>query len=259
MAVFTGIYGGDIYPQKRNEFLSWMGFIAHEFFHLYNVKTIRPVALGPFDYDKENYTNLLWVSEGFTVYFENIILNRAGFMSDAEMLEALSGSITGYESIPGSRVQSANMSSFDTWINFFYHSDNSANTTISYYDKGCGLALLLDLKVRYETGNRKSLIDVMRTLYYKYYKDLGRGFTDDEFRKECEETAGCSLEEIFVFASTTLKPDYNKYLDYAGLFLKEEAPAATDGRSRFVVMKKDQLSEEQEMIYNDLFRPVGLN
>jgi len=180
-------------------------------------------------------------------------------MSDAEMLEALSGSITGYESIPGSSVQSANMSSFDTWINFFYHSDNSANTTISYYDKGCGLALLLDLKIRHETGNRKSLIDVMRTLYYEYYKGLGRGFTDDEFRKECEEAAGCSLEEIFNYASTIVKPDYDKYLDYAGLFLKEEAPAATDGRARFVVMKKGQLSEEQEVIYNDLFRTAGLN
>lgn len=259
MAVFTGIYGGDIYPPEHDQFLSWFGFIAHEFFHLYNVKTIRPVALGPFDYDKENYTNMLWVSEGFTVYFENIILNRAGFMNGEEMLESLSGSITGYESIPGSRVQSANMSSYDTWINFFNHSENSANTTISYYDKGCGLALLLDLKIRHETSNRKSLIDVMQTLYYEYYKGLGRGFTDDEFRKECEEAAGCSLEEIFNYVFTTVKPDYNKYLDYAGLFLKEEAPAATDGRARFVVMKKDMLSAGQEVIYSDLFRPAGLN
>lgn len=259
MAVFTGIYGGDIYPSERGQFLSWMSFIAHEFFHLYNVKTIRPIALGPFDYDKENYTNMLWVSEGFSVYFENIILNRAGFMSGEEMREALSSSITNYESVPGNRVQSVTMSSYDTWINFFSRSENSENTTISYYDKGCGLALLLDLKIRHETSNRKSLIDVMRTLYYDYYKGLGRGFTDDEFRKECEKTAGCSLEEIFMYVSTTIKPDYDKYLDYAGLFLKEEAPAAPGGRARFVIMKKDSLSEEQKVIYNDLFRPLGLN
>ncbi|MRR23447.1 M61 family peptidase, partial [bacterium] len=166
MAVFTGREDGDIYPADRRSFRGWMEFIAHEFFHLYNIKTIRPIALGPFNYDGENYTNMLWVSEGFTVYYENIIMNRAGFMTPDEMLESLSRSVTAYESIPGSRVQSATLSSFDTWINFFSRSENSQNTTISYYDKGCGLGLLLDLKIRHETGNGKTLDNVMRTLYY---------------------------------------------------------------------------------------------
>jgi len=257
MAVFTGREDGDIYPADRRSFRGWMEFIAHEFFHLYNIKTIRPVALGPFDYDRENYTNMLWVSEGFTVYYENIIMNRAGFMTPDEMLESLSRSITAYESIPGSRVQSATLSSFDTWINFFSRSENSQNTTISYYDKGCGLGLLLDLKIRQSTGNRKSLDDVMRTLYYDYHKKLGRGFTDEEFRAECEKAAGTDLGELFGWASSVVRPDYDRYLGYAGLYLKEEAPSAAGGRSRYVIMKKEKMTPEQELIFNDLFRVVN--
>ena len=257
MAVFTGREDGDIYPADRRLFRGWMEFIAHEFFHLYNIKTIRPVALGPFDYDRENYTNMLWVSEGFTVYYENIIMNRAGFMTPDDMLESLSRSITAYESIPGSRVQSATLSSFDTWINFFSRSENSQNTTISYYDKGCGLGLLLDLKIRQSTGNRKSLDDVMRTLYYDYHKKLGRGFTDEEFRTECEKAAGTDLGELFGWASSVVRPDYDRYLDYAGLYLKEEAPSVAGGRARYVIIKKEKMTPEQELIYNDLFRAVN--
>jgi len=257
MAVFTGREDGDIYPADRRSFRGWMEFIAHEFFHLYNIKTIRPIALGPFDYDRENYTNMLWVSEGFTVYYENIIMNRAGFMTRDEMLESLSRSISAYESIPGSRVQSATLSSFDTWINFFSFSENSQNTTISYYDKGCGLGLLLDLKIRQSSGNSKSLDDVMRTLYYDYHKKLGRGFTDGEFRAECEKAAGTDLGELFGWASSTVRPDYDRYLDYAGLYLKEEAPPAPGGRARFVIMKKEKMTPEQELIFNDLFRQVN--
>jgi predicted metalloprotease with PDZ domain len=257
MAVFTGREDGDIYPADRRSFRGWMEFIAHEFFHLYNIKTIRPVALGPFDYDRENYTNMLWVSEGFTVYYENIIMNRAGFMTPDEMLESLSRSITAYESIPGSRVQSATLSSFDTWINFFSRSENSQNTTISYYDKGCGLGLLLDLKIRQSTANRKSLDDVMRTLYYDYHKKLGRGFTDEEFRTECEKAAGTDLGELFGWASSVVRPDYDRYLGYAGLYLKEEAPSAAGGRVRYVIMKKEKMTPEQELIFNDLFRVIN--
>ncbi len=257
MAVFTGREDGDIYPADRRAFRGWMEFISHEFFHLYNIKTIRPIALGPFDYDRENYTNMLWVSEGFTVYYENIIMNRAGFMTPDEMLESLSRSITAYESIPGSRVQSATQSSFDTWINFFSRSENSQNTTISYYDKGCGLGLLLDLKIRHSTGNRKSLDDVMRTLYYDYHKGLGRGFTDEEFRAECEKAAGTDLGELFGWASSTVRPDYDRYLDYAGLWLKEEAPVSPGGRSKYVIMRKEKMTPAQEVIYNDLFRAVS--
>lgn len=222
MAVFTGFRGGTILPQEREEFLGWMSFIAHEFFHLYNIKTIRPSVLGPFDYDKENYTNMLWVSEGFTVYYENIILNRAGYMNRDEMLTSLKNTILTYESVPGHKVQPVTLSSYDTWIHSFMREPDAINTSISYYDKGCGLGLLLDLKIRNETNNEKSLNDVMRYLYFKYYKDLKRGFTDDEFRQTCEKFAGSDLSEIFTYASTTQEIDYSKYFAYAGLTVEDD-------------------------------------
>ncbi len=197
---------------------NWLAFIAHEYFHHYNVKRIRPLALGPFDYDRENYTRMLWVAEGITVYYEYIILKRAGLLSAEEFFNRLSSVIARYENVPGSRVQSATESSFDTWIKFFYRSEESANTSISYYDKGAALGLLLDLKIRHETQNQRSLDDVMRLLYRKYYQEKKRGWTDAEFRAECEAVAGCSLAEIFDdYAATTKEIDYPQYLAYAGL------------------------------------------
>ncbi len=197
---------------------NWLAFIAHEYFHHYNVKRIRPVALGPFDYDRENYTRMLWVAEGITVYYEYIILKRAGLLSAEEFFNRLSGVIARYENIPGSKVQSAEESSFDTWIKFFSRSEEAANTTISYYDKGAALGLLLDLKIRHQTQNRRSLDDIMRLLYRKYYQGKKRGWTDAEFRAECEAVATTSLSEIFDdYAATVKEIDYPKYLAYAGL------------------------------------------
>ena len=214
-AVFSSgtIYNnGDDAGYKR-----WLNFLTHEYFHLYNIKAIRPIALGPFDYDKENYTNMLWVSEGFTVYYEYLILNRAGIINSTEALDFLRGNIKDYENSPGHLFQSATQSSFDTWINFFNHNENTANTTISYYDKGAALGMLLDLKIRHETKNKKSLDDVMRALYSTYYKEKKRGFTDDEFKQTCESIAGVALNELFEYASTVKPIDYQKYFNYAGL------------------------------------------
>jgi len=206
----------------------WLSFIAHEYFHLFNVKSIRPVALGPFDYDRENYTNMLWFAEGVTVYYEFMLLNRAGLMTRDEVLERLGSTIADYENAPGRLHQSATLSSFDTWTGFFGRSEHAANTTISYYDIGCGLGLLLDLKIREASKGRASLDDVMRTLYRTFYKDKKRGFTDRELREICERAAGVTLGEIFdVYAPTVEKWDYAKYLGYAGLSIDVEPRPAS--------------------------------
>ncbi len=195
----------------------WLAFVAHEFFHLYNVKRIRPAALGPFDYDRENYTEMLWVSEGLTVYFEDQILRRSGLITPAEYLERLRRCIAAYENAPGHLRQSATEASFDTWIQFFTRNEDAADTTISYYDTGAGLGALLDLAIRDATAGARSLDDVMRTLYRVYYKELGRGFTEAEFRAACERTAGRPLGEIFEYARTVEAIDYPRYFAYAGL------------------------------------------
>ena len=197
-------------------------FMCHEYFHNFNVKRIRPINLGPFDYDNESFTNMLWVSEGFTVYYEGMVLLRAGLMTRQEFFDLISACVNRYESVPGHLFESATESSFNTWLEFFNRNPNSSNTTISYYDKGAALGLLLDCKIRFETKNNKSLDDVMRTLYEKFYKEKKRGFTDKEFQNVCEETAGCSLQEIFDYASTVEKVDYNKYLSLAGLQIDSE-------------------------------------
>lgn len=231
MAVFSNPAGWS----RPSGYKGWLSFIAHEFYHLYNVKRIRPIALGPFDYDRENYTRMLWVSEGISVYYQNLILSRLGIYSRDEYFEQVRRYLSSYENRPGHLFQTAAESSFDTWMKFFSRDENSANTSISYYDKGAGLGLLLDLKIRHESRNHRSLDDVMRTLYSKFYKELQRGFTDEEFRAECEAASGCPLPGIFEEAAVTVSDiDYPKYLAYAGLEIDvtpRELPGAFFGAS----------------------------
>ena len=135
----------------------WLCFMAHEYFHLFNIKRIRPLALGPFAYGRENYTDLLWFSEGFSVYYEDLVMNRAGLLGRDEFLDRRRADISRYEKIPGRLFQSAAASSFDIWSHFLDWGEEADNTTISYYDKGAALALLLDFKIRHESGNRRTL------------------------------------------------------------------------------------------------------
>jgi predicted metalloprotease with PDZ domain len=208
-------------------YLGWLSYIAHEYFHCFNVKRIRPLALGPFDYDAENDTDMLWVSEGLTVYYEDIVLVRAGLMTPAQYLERMAGAMTRFENAPGHRYQSATESSLQTWGGSGMGGDRA--TTISYYDNGAMLGAMLDLAIRRASGDRKSLDDVMRTLYRTYDRTKKRGFTDAEFRAACENAAGAPLDEVFAYASTTRDVDYAKYFAYGGLRVAtstEDAPGA---------------------------------
>lgn len=190
-------------------------FIAHEYFHHYNVKRIRPIALGPFDYERENRTDQLWVSEGLTVYYEYVLVRRAGLITGEELLHHFSSDIAAYEKEPGHLYQSLTQASETTWSDGPF--GGKKDSSISYYQKGPAIGLLLDLAIRHHTENRRSLDDVMRTLYKQYYQEKKRGFTGAEFRQTCEMTAGVALPEIFDYVSTVKAPDYAKYLAYGGL------------------------------------------
>jgi predicted metalloprotease with PDZ domain len=193
-------------------------FLAHEYFHNYNVKRIRPIELGPFDYDNGNRTKMLWVSEGLSVFYEYMLVKRAGLCSEDELLNAFRSNILAYEGKPGRLYQSLSEASYDTWSDGpFGRTGDEVNKTISYYDKGPVVGMLLDFKIRHETKNKKSLDDVMRTLYKEFYQKKKRGFTEKEFRDVCEKIAGTSLDEIFDYVYTTKELNYEKYLDYAGL------------------------------------------
>lgn len=215
--------------RDRASYIRLLAFLAHEYFHHYNVKRIRPIALGPFDYDRENLSTMLWVSEGFTAYYEYLMLARSGRMTRDELLEAMSRNIAAFEANTGRLFQSAAESSRTTWTQGpFGRGGAGVRKTISYYEKGSILALLLDFTIRHETKNRTSLDTLMRTLYGRYYKELGRGWTDEEFRQACERAAGARLDEIFEYATTTKEIEYAGYIARAGLEMEpaRELPQA---------------------------------
>jgi predicted metalloprotease with PDZ domain len=209
-------------------YLRWLSFIAHEYFHNFNVKRIRPIALGPFDYDQENLTNMLWVSEGLSVYYQDLVLVRAELMSPDQYLAKMSTAIGSFENASGRRYQSAVESSQNTW-NSGSGVGGDRKTSISYYNNGAMIGAMLDLRIREASGNRKSLDDVMRTMYRKYYQEKKRGFTDAEFRAECDAAAGADLAGIFAYASTTREVDYARYFALAGVKLEVSTAEAPGG------------------------------
>lgn len=197
---------------------SVLSFLGHEYFHHYNAKRIRPIELGPFDYDNGSKTNMLWVAEGVTTYYDEMLLRWAGLESSEDIFKNFSNTIQSYENSPGRYFQTVSQASYDTWSDGpFGRKEEEVNKTISYYEKGPVLAMMLDFKIRHETKNAKTLDDVMRKLYFDYYKKLNRGYTEAEFKIVCEGIAGTKLDEFFSYVYTLTTPDYTKYFDYAGL------------------------------------------
>ncbi len=188
------------------------------------MKRIRPDALGPFDYTKENYTRLLWVAEGITEYYGQLMVRRAGLISDQVYLKHLADQIQDFQETPGRHVMSAEEASFDSWIKFYRPDENAVNSQISYYDKGELLGLLLDLDIRRRTNNAKSLDDVMRYLFSEFFQK-GRNYTPADFQTACELMGGASLDDFFaryVRGRDDLEPVYNQMLVSAGLRLEQD-------------------------------------
>ena len=202
-------------PGRKYE--AFLSLVAHEYFHLWNVKRIRPITLGPFDYDSENYTNLLWLCEGFTSYYDELLLKRAGYYDSEKYLHKLANTISRVENQPGNKVQPVTESSFHAWIKAYRPNENSKNTTISYYPKGALLANALDLIILENTNAQKNLDNVLKLLWDEYYIKQNRGFTDKEFQNAVEQVAGKKLDDFFkntVAGTETI--DYKTYFSYAG-------------------------------------------
>lgn len=214
--------------KPESGYRGFLSLVAHEFFHLWNVKRIRPDTLGPFDYTKENYTKLLWVAEGITSYYENIILRRAGLMTDKEYLAAMATAFQSLQKIPGRMVMTVEEASFDSWIKYYRQDENSVNSQVDYYDKGAILGLLLDLEIRKLSKNTKSLDDLMRHLYTEFYKK-DRNYTPADFQRVSEQMSGASMDEFFSrYVRGRDELDYNRGLIAAGvrLDMSEAAEAA---------------------------------
>jgi len=203
---------------KRDGNIRILHFLAHEYFHHYNVKRIRPIELGPFDYDNGSRTKMLWVSEGLSVYYEYMAVKRAGLSTTEELLNAFRNNILAFEGKPGRLYQTLEQASYETWSDGpFGRTGDEVNKTISYYDKGPAVGMLFDFKIRESTKNKKSLDDVMRLLYKEYYQKKKRGFSEQELRQAFETVAGTSLAEVYDYVTTTKELDYPTYFSYAGL------------------------------------------
>jgi predicted metalloprotease with PDZ domain len=186
-----------------------LNLLAHEYFHLWNVKRIRPIALGPFDYENENYTHNLWFSEGITSYYADLINLRTKMVAPDAYLNDLAKDIAGVENTPGTQIESAASASWDAWIKYYRPNENSRNSTVSYYDKGALLGGILNMWIIQNTNGSKCLDDVFQLLYKNYYLKQGRGFTDAELENAFSTVAGTSAAGFFkdyIYGVKT--PDY---------------------------------------------------
>jgi predicted metalloprotease with PDZ domain len=174
--------------RSREGYLQWLSLASHEYFHAWNGKRLRPVELGPFDYENEVYTRALWFVEGITDYYADLFLVRAGVASRDELLAALSGQFRSLHTTPGRLEQSVESASYDAWIKYYRSDENTPNTAISYYVKGAVIGFLLDARIRRVTGGRKSLDDLMRLMYARFSRD--RGYSRDDIRSAAAEVAG---------------------------------------------------------------------
>ncbi len=204
-------------------YLRWLNFVSHEYFHAFNVKRLRPVELGPFDYEQAPHTTSLWEAEGLTSYFADILVVRAGLGTTDDFLADISSSIRHMQTSPGRLVQTLNQASLDVWGEGGSGIGQDPKRTVSYYEKGVVVGFLLDARIRHLTDGRKGLGDVMRLAYRRY--SGAHGYTPEQFRKTAEEVAGHDLSGFFHRAlATTQELDYREALRWFGLrFTSTEA------------------------------------
>jgi predicted metalloprotease with PDZ domain len=209
--------------RSRRAYLGWLGLTAHEYFHNWNVKRLRPIELGPFDYENEVYTKALWIAEGFTDYYAGVLVKRPGLSTRDEYFEELSGQIEAVQTTPGRLVASATSASFDTWIKQYRPDENTPNTSVNYYPKGAVIAFLVDARIRRATNGAKSLDDAMRLAYERHSGP--KGYTLEQFYQAMSDTAGTDLRPWFAkTAESTDELDYSEALAWFGLRFRPVDP-----------------------------------
>lgn len=194
----------------------WLGLVSHEVFHAWNVKRLRPGALGPFDYETENYTRELWFAEGVTSYYDDLLVHRANLSSRKDYLKELSGQVERLQTTPGRLVQTVEDASFDAWIKHYRRDEWTSSSAISYYNKGAMVAFVLDAEIRRATDGEKSFDDALRLAYERYAGQ--RGFERDEIRQVLSEVAGRDLGDLLArLLDSTEEIDFQPALDWYGL------------------------------------------
>lgn len=202
-----------------------LSLVAHEYFHLWIVKRVRPLELGPFDYENEVYTNQLWFFEGFTSFYDDYLVYKAGFMTREEYLDLVKTNMQTVLNTPGDKVQPVSEASYDAWIKYYRRNENSKNSTVSYYTKGGALATIFYLDMLNSSNGSYGLDSMMSFLYNEHYKNLNRGMSDAELQEYFEVFGNKDYDDFFAkYIHGTEEIPFEQYFNYAGLKFKR-----TDG------------------------------
>ena len=206
--------------RQSEGYTTLLGLISHEYFHTWNVKRLRPAEFAGYDYDQENYTQLLWFFEGFTSYYDDLLLRRAGLIDDANYLKLLAKATNQVLQTPGRSLQTVAQASFDAWVKYYRQDENTPNATVSYYTKGSLVALCLDLTLRRE--GKTTLDDVMRALWKRC---AGGPMAEADLRTELAVQAGRSFDnELDQWVHSTAELPLAELLAAHGVALKPEPP-----------------------------------
>jgi predicted metalloprotease with PDZ domain len=212
----------------KDKYQKTLGLLCHEYFHLWNGKRIRPEELGPFNYESENYTRLLWVVEGFTSYYDDYILYKSGIFTRDEYLSELAKLYTQVGNQPGNDVQALTESSFDTWIKYYRQHENSPNNQVSYYGKGASIAIVLNILILEATNGTKSLDDLMRMLYKDYLSKPEKGYSESDITEALKKISGVDFKKFIQKHVEGTEPvNFEKIFLKVGLELKNKEASTT--------------------------------
>lgn len=207
---------------SESSYQNFLGLVAHEYFHLWNVKRLRPRPLGPFDYENENYTRLLWFAEGFTSYYDDFILFRSGITPQERFLDVVASNLSRVETVPGMYAQNLAEASLDAWIKYYRPNENSGNSQADYYTKGAAMATLLDWLIIRHTDGKKNLDDLMKGMYREYYLRKNTGFSEEDLEKELVAILGPAGKTFLGdYIYDVKKPDWSSVLADFGFRLTD--------------------------------------
>ncbi len=209
---------------KEKKYKQAISLLAHEYFHLWNIKRIRPAELTVYNYDEETYTELLWFFEGVTSYYDDLVCYRAGVFPQEQYLDIVAENLNRVLNTPGVQVQTLAEASFDTWLKYYRQNENSNNSQISYYIKGGVVAMLFDFMIMDATDGERSLDNVMRALYENYLAEPGKGVTELSLLETFQAVSGIDFQpyfQKFIHTTEDIQPDI--YFELLGLKLNDKS------------------------------------